>query len=183
MNSSYKKEIGLKMTSFVCFAILTLTACATGFAGESKPEAVSTPAAASGATATVSGADAAYYFDGSDPPKLLALEALDGAGRKITSSDEYLNQDGLTLIMKSTCQAALQSVAGAIEMAGKAATVVYAVSGPTVMVVLGVEDLSKVESRMIDPLEVAGADGVGICCCAVVRCGSSYCCPCPTKRC
>jgi len=141
----------------------------------SKPPAAAAEGAAEGTnTEVVAGADTAYYFDDAD--KLVAVEGLTGATREIEVSEGFANQDGMTLVLNSSCQEGMQTFTGPTEMVGKALTVVYALSGPTVLTILGVEDLSNVPSRMIEPMKPL--DDGGACCCALRRCGSYYCCPC-----
>lgn len=127
-------------------------------------------------TTVVKGADTGYYFDSAN--KLVALEALSGLGREIELSDMFANEDGLTLVLKSTCQSGIPTFEGETEMVGKASTVVYAVAGPSVLVVLGVEDLTNVPSRIIEPMKPV--DRGAICCCAARRCNGALCCPCQT---
>ena len=176
---------------FISGSILALAALigAVAAAGCAAGQSVSGPATnGSNSTATavrvksdtvISGADTAYYFDEAD--KLVAVEDVYGVGRKIVRSEENSNDDGMSMIMKSSCQDAMPKFGDGTEMAGKAATVVYTVGSLSTMTVLGVEDLTGVASRMITPLRTAETGG--ICCCALKRCGPTYCCPCPNKTC
>ena len=100
--------------------------------------------------------------------------------RSIEVSESFANQDGMTLVLESTCEGMLTQGGDAIEMVGKASTVVCAMVGPTVLTILGVEDLTNVTSRIIDPLEALSEEEVAICCCALIPCGGGRkCCPCP----
>jgi|SRR5688572_966920 len=120
----------------------------------------------------IKGADIAYYFD--QDRKLVAIEELPDVGRKVVKSKAFANEDGLKLILKSTCQGGIAKLPAKTEMVGKAATVVYSVARPTMLIVLGVEDLPKVGSRIIDPLPPS--DDEGICPCGGYPCDGTICC-------
>jgi hypothetical protein len=132
-------------------------------------------------TTIIKGADTAYYFDAGN--KLLALQGLEGAGVQIEESKRFAKQDGMRLIFKSTCQNGLPALSadpdGKVDVAGKASTVVYAVSGPSYLIVLGVEDLRNVRSRIISP--IPEMDPGGICCCKARPCNGGLCCGCATN--
>jgi hypothetical protein len=147
--------------------------------GGNQPTAAAMAATTAMTTALIKGADTAYYFDiVDDQGKLVAVEALDGKGRQVEISKLYANEDGTSMVMKSSCQTAMPAFEGETEMVGKAKVVVYAVTGPSVLIVLGVEDLSHVTSRMINPMKPLAHDDVPICNCALRRCGPALCCPC-----
>lgn len=157
-------------------------ACASADAKDPEPasESAAAPAApaAIASTTVVTGADTAYYFDDAD--KLVAVEDMVGVvKRTIKASDSMSNTDGMSIVMKSTCQGGIPKFEGKVEMAGKASTVVYTVAGPSVLIVLAVEDLASVPTRVIEPMKAL--DEGGVCCCTARRCGGALCCPCKTN--
>ena len=125
----------------------------------------------------VKGADTAYYFDKNR--KLVAVEELNGFGREIEKSKTFANEDGMTLVLKSTCQGGVPQFDGKTDMVGLASTVVYSVTGPSLLVILGVEDLRDVRSRIILPMKPL--DDGATCCCKMRNCGGFPCCPCGTN--
>jgi hypothetical protein len=146
------------------------TETAVAAAGTPKP----TPTAAGKMVTT--GADAAWYFDDSDDPKLVAVESLSGPAREIQISEQFADKDGLTLIFKSSCQGALSTYTGKTEMVGKASTVVYVTDAEKSLTIVGIEDMSKVQSRLIQPMNPPDPQGP-VCHCALKRCGAFLCCP------
>ena len=135
-------------------ALLAVSGCMPVRSSDTDAQAPGkAPQGAAGSTGTsvVVGANTAYYFNGDN--KLVAVKGLTGLPRSIEVSESFANQDGMTLVLESTCEGMLTQGGDAIEMVGKARTVVYAMVGPTVLTILGVEDLTNVTSRIIDPLE------------------------------
>jgi hypothetical protein len=127
----------------------------------------------------VEGADTAYYFDSAS--KLVAVAGLDGLPFKIKPAEMVSNSDGMRLVMLSIAQNGLPKFEGRTEMVGKASTVVYAVSGASLLAVLGVEDLTGVTSRVIEPMTPLPLEEGSTCCCKAVRCDGAICCPCGTS--
>jgi hypothetical protein len=126
-------------------------------------------------TTVITGADTAYYFG--DDEKLVAVEGLSGLSRKIEKSKLVGNQRGTDFVFKCSSQAEMPIFDGPTEMVGKASIAVYAVTGPSLLIVLGVEDLRNVSSRMIVPMKPLDEGLGGACCCALKRCGPAKCCP------